>query len=380
MAFRILLVGGGTGGHVFPLIAVANSLQNKAQQSGADLDLLVLGDGKMLRDACIDNSLKFKSVVAGKFRRYLSFLNLLDILKMPIGFIQSLWYIFWFMPDVVFTKGGYASFIPAIVAKIYAIPLLTHDSDAVPGLTNRWIGKMANGIFISFKSAGDYFVKDKAILTGNPVRTDLLNGRKEEALKAFNLKSDKKVILVLGGSQGAKIINDTITQSLVIIAKDYQIIHQCGDGQLDVVKSEVEKITKEGETHYADLIKNNYRLYPFFGVSEMRLAYAVADIIISRAGAANIFEIAALGKPAIIIPLGNSASNHQFLNAKEFSQSGAVMIEEQNLTPHIILNQIENLLNPENYLNVSEKIKSFALVDAADKVAEQILLLNNNDR
>lgn len=380
MAFRILLVGGGTGGHVFPLMAVANSLKNKAQQSGADLDLLVLGDGKMLRDACIDNSLKFKSVVAGKFRRYFSFLNLLDILKMPIGFIQSLWHLFWFMPDVVFTKGGYASFIPAIVAKIYAIPLLTHDSDAVPGLTNKLIGKMADGIFISFKSAEDYFAKDKAILTGNPVRTDLLNGSKEEALETFNLKSDKKVILVLGGSQGAKIINDTITQSLVIIAKDYQIIHQCGDAQLDVVKSEVEKITKEGETHYADLIKDNYRLYPFFGVPEMRLAYAVADIIISRAGAANIFEIAALGKPAIIIPLGNSASNHQFLNAKEFSQAGAVMIEEQNLTPHIILNQIENLLNPENYLNVSEKIKSFALVDAADKVAEQILLLNNNDR
>ena len=365
-------MGGGSGGHVFPLIAVAEALKEKSQQTGIPLGLMILGEGKFMEKAAAENGIVFKSVMAGKLRRYLSPLTILDIFKIPVGFFQALWHIFWFMPDIVFAKGGYASLPGALAAKLYFIPLFVHESDSVPGLANRTLSKLAKTVFISFNSSQKYFKASKTVLTGNPVRKELMVGNRLAAMEKFGLNPNLKTILVAGGSQGAQKINRIILDSLVLLVKDFQIINQCGESQFQSVKTESEKIIKEGEGEYADAVKANYKLYPFFDMNDMALAYAAADIIISRAGAGSLFEIAMLGKPAIIIPITNSTSNHQLKNALEFSKFGASMTEEQNLTPHIIISQINSLLQPDKYNSISEKLKTFGTPDAAQKIAEQL--------
>lgn len=375
---RILLLGGGSGGHVFPLIAVANALKEKSQQDGVPLELMILGEGGFVRKAAADAGLGFKPILAGKLRRYFSLLTILDIFKISIGFFQSLWYVFWFMPDVVFAKGGYASLPGALVVKLYFIPLFVHESDSTPGLANRILSKLARTVFISFASSDKYFKSGATVLTGNPIRKELIMGDRLTALAKFGLNPTLKTILVAGGSQGAQRINRIILDSLVMLVKDFQIIHQCGESQFQSVKTESEKIIKEGEDEYADAVKSNYKLYPFFDANDMALAYAAADVIISRAGASNISEIAMLGKPAIIIPLPTTASRgEQITNAVEFAKLGAVMIEEGNLTPHIMISQINLLLEPGRYNSVSEKIKNFAMPDAADKIASALLMPRN---
>lgn len=366
---RILLVGGGSGGHVYPVIAVANALKEKG-----DIELLLLGDDKFMRQAAKESGIKFHSILSGKLRRYFSPLMFLDVFKFPVGFLQSLWHTFWFMPDAVFVKGGYVSVLPALVAKLYLIPLYIHESDSVPGLANKFLGRLANKIFISFQISVAYFDATKTVLAGNPIRRELLTGDKKEAATLFNLNSNKKTVFVYGGSQGAQKINDIVLESLVmIVSKDLQVIHQCGSGQYETVKKSIDKLIKEGEGGYGSVITQNYRLEPFLDVNKARAAYALADVIVSRAGASNIFEISAMGKPAIITPITDSAGNHQMNNAIAFNKAGAVLLEEENLTPHIFISQIEYLLKPENYTTISERIKSFATPDAAEKIASALL-------
>ena len=360
------MIGGGSGGHVYPVIAVANAIKEKG-----DVELMLLGDNKFMGQAAKESGVKFCSIISGKLRRYFSPMNLLDIFKFPVGLVQSLWHIFWFMPDVVFAKGGYVSVPPALVAKLYLIPLYIHESDSVPGLANKFLGRLAKKIFISFQISAAHFGTAKTVLTGNPVRKELLTGDKNEAAKLFDLSLYKKTIFVYGGSQGAQRINDIILESLVMaVGKNLQIIHQCGSSQYETVKKSIDKFIKEGEGSYGNTITQNYRLEPFLGPDKIKAAYALADVIISRAGAGSIFEIALLGKPTILIPLSTRSSRgEQIANAIELAKYGAVMIEEDNLTPHIVLGQIEYLLRPENYGSVSQKIKSFATPDAAEKIA-----------
>lgn len=374
MSYRILLLGGGSGGHVFPLVSVANALKEKSGQTGIPLELMVLGEGKFLEKAAAETGLRFKPILAGKLRRYFSPLTILDILKIPIGFLQSLWYIFWFMPDVVFAKGGYASLPGALVSKLYFIPLFVHESDSTPGLANKILGRFAKKVFVSFDSTQKYFKPGKAVTTGNPVRKELVSGDRVVGIQNFGLNPSLKTILILGGSQGAQKINQIVLDSLVMLVKDFQVLHQCGEGQYPSVKIEIDKLTKEGVGEYADSLKNNYKFYPFFSEAEMAMAYAVSDVIISRAGAGSLFEIATIGKPVILIPLSTRGSRgDQIANALEFSKFGAVTIEEENLTPHIIINQVQSLLEPDRYNSISEKLKTFAVPDAADKIASALL-------
>lgn len=366
---RILLVGGGSGGHVYPLIAVAELLVQKASQAGIDLKLMMLG-GSFIERAAKEKNIPYRIIATGKLRRYNSLDNFLDPGRFFLGFIQSLWHIFWFMPDAVFAKGGASSVATAFIAKLFFIPLFIHESDSVPGLANTILGKLADTIFISFKSAEERFHRDDIIFTGNPVRSSLILGDKDVAWKFFDLHEPRPTVLVLGGSQGAKIINEVTLSSLVVMTQKFNIIHQCGEGQSELVKSGLDMIMKEGASQYSEPIRRYYRLYPFFDENQLAMAYAVADVIISRAGAGNLFEIAQLGKPAIIIPIAQSSANHQYLNAFEFSLSGGLLVEEKNLNRESLMREIEFLLNPENYAKVAIKIKSFATPDAANRITE----------
>ncbi|OGN06474.1 MAG: hypothetical protein A3B86_03445 [Candidatus Yanofskybacteria bacterium RIFCSPHIGHO2_02_FULL_38_22b] len=359
---RILLVGGGSGGHVYPLVVVARSLKEQASLQGLNLKLMMLGSSIFLERAAKENNLPFKKVTAGKFRRYPSLASLADPFKVLASFVQSLWYLFLFMPDVVFTKGGYVSVVPALVAKLYMIPVFTHESDSVPGLANKIISKFAKKIFISFSDSAKYLNVAKTILTGNPIRKDLSQGDKNSAIQYFNFSQPKPTVLVLGGSRGAKVLNDVVISGLPALIQKLNIIHQCGESQYDSVKTEADKIAPE-----------SYRLYSFLDENQLTLAYSLADIIVARAGGSLLFEIAQVGKPAIVVPILNSPANHQYLNAAEFSSYGGRLIEEPNFNSDSLLRTIENILNPDNYIKISDSIKKFATPDAADIIARELV-------
>lgn len=371
MAKRVLLVGGGSGGHAYPLLAVAQAIKAEAEKNNTKVEFLMLGSPGFLQEAARESGIRWKRVTAGKLRRYLDPRMTLDFIKIPISFVQSFWHLFWFMPDIIFSKGGYDSVAPAIVGWLYMIPVFIHESDSVPGLANRIIAKFAQAVFLGFQSAQKYFPKNQTIVVGNPVRTELLSGNKQNALEFFNLKGDKKTILIMGGSQGAKQINDIIIDALVLLVRDYQIIHQSGETQYASLRKEVDKIISEGEQEYGGSVRENYRLFPFLGTRELALAYALADCVVSRAGAGSLFEIAALGKPAVVIPLAQASRGEQLLNAAEFSKFGAAVIEGANLTPNILINQIESALN--RYAEIGQRIKTFATPDSASTIASALL-------
>ncbi len=365
---RIVLTGGGTGGHIFPLVAVANKIKEKYDQQA---EFLYLGPkGQMEREVMSENNIKTKYVMSGKARRYFSLANFVDIFKMPIGIAQSLWHLLWYMPDAVFSKGGYASVPVVFAAWIYRIPVLTHESDSIPGIANRIVGKFSDKIAISYPRARRYFVERKTYLTGNPIREEILAGSKENCLKKFGLSESKPILLVLGGSQGAQKINMAIADALDELLKITQIIHQTGERNYkETVHLSRQSGIKEG--------RRGYYLVPFLQVNDLKDALAGADIVISRAGAGSIAEIAAVGKPAILIPLATAANNHQNMNAFALSEAGgAIVLEENNLGEHILKQKIEKILNDDGLKEkMSKNIKSFYHPDATDKIVEGLIEL-----
>lgn len=367
------MVGGGTGGHVFPLAAVAEELKNRADQSGTDVDIKFLGDGPLIKQIALELETKSYTILGAKWRRYFDIRNLIDLFKFPLAAIQSLFWIWTLMPDVVFSKGGYTSIFPVLAARLFLIPVYLHESDAIPGKANRLLAKFSKKAFISMEAARTYFNPAKTEVTGNPIRKVVLtagNYEKNSAVASFGLDPSKPTLFITGASQGAKILNDVLILSLVNLAKNIQIIHQCGEKNFDKVNSAVQGILKEGEKSYAPEIQKNYRLYPTLSAEQMAWAYAASDVVLSRAGS-SIHEIAAVGKPAILVPIKNSANNHQLANAREMARFGAIVIEENNLTPHILVNEIMEAY--EKRAELSEKIKQFAKLDAAEKIANYIL-------
>ena len=301
---RILLTGGGSGGHVYPLIAVAEELQKQAVQKSIELELRFVGADGLIRDAASSIGIKSQVIAAPKWRRYTSAENFTDILKAPLGLLQAAAYVWSYMPDLIFSKGGYDSFFPALVARIFKIPVIIHESDVMPGKANLWVGKWAKKIFVAFDSARSYFPQGRAELSGNPIRGGLLNlSERSVAAPAFSLDVGMPIVLITGGSRGAQVINEALLLSLVELTKKFQVIHQSGLENYNEVNAQILNIVKEGEGTYGKNIADNYRLYPGFNLEQMALAYSAADVVVSRSGAASIFEVSAVGKPVVMIPL-----------------------------------------------------------------------------
>lgn len=368
---KILFTGGGTGGHIVPIIAITREIRRIYPEK--DIQFFYLGPKDEFGSILLSQEgIKVKKIMAGKIRRYLNwqtFLqNFLDIcFKIPLGIFQSIFYMFFLSPDLIFSKGGFGS-IPGVVAgKLFLTPVFLHESDIVPGLANRFISKFALEIFVSFPKT-EYFPFKKMILIGNPVRREVLEGSKEEAKKFFKLNSDKPVILILGGSQGAQRINDKILEILSSLLQNFEVIHQCGEKNFQTVKTEAKvMISKDLESFY--------HLLPFLKEPELRQAYAACDLIVSRAGSGSIFEIAAIGKPSILIPLPESAQNHQVKNAYAFAENGAcLVIEEANFTSHFFLEKLKYLFShPEELKKMIEKAEEFSKPLAGKAIAEYIV-------
>lgn len=367
---KIALTGGGTGGHLFPLIAVAKELKNISLERGIyDTEIRFYGPkttDESLYAALAEESIEFESVMSGKLRRYFSIQNPIDMVKFIIGIFQAQWKLFKFMPDVIFSKGGYGSLPVVVVGWLFGIPVIIHESDSIPGLVNKISSRFAKRIAIAFPSSAKYFKNSKVAILGNPTREDLRTGSIEEAKTILKLKNDKPLILIMGGSQGARAINDLVMTSLDDLLLRYEIILTCGERNYEDLFNESEARLKPGQKEY-------FHLYPFLK-SELKHALAAASLIISRAGASSIFEIAYLGKPSIMIPLPNSAQDHQIENAYEYSKFGAtIVMEQQNMTPHLFLGNINHILSDENLLRqMSENALKFATPQAARRIAEEI--------
>lgn len=365
---KIILTGGGTGGHTTPLVAVAERLRVKLS---TEADILYVGSGaEMERQIMTEAGIPVKFVVSGKIRRYFSLQNLVDFFKLPIGFVQSLWILLKFMPDVVFSKGGYVAVPIVLAAWMYRIPVMIHESDSAPGIANQFLSKFANRIAVAYPTAEEYFPKEKTALVGNPIRFQVTDGDARIFRQELGFTESRKTILVLGGSQGSRVINDAIIKILPQLLKHFQIIHQTGQDNFEDVTSEAAFMgVKAGH--------DGYWAVGFMSANKLRDAFALSDLVISRAGATFITEIAANGKPAIMIPISQSANDHQRMNAYALAHIGAAeVLEESNLGEHILIEKIENILNDEELQkNMSEKIKTFYHPNAADIIANGIIEL-----
>jgi len=366
---RILFTGGGTGGHIFPIVAVKETLVRFAKET----EFLYVGPDGFAKDIFKKKGIRCKFILAGKLRRYFSLANFIDLLKVPVGLIQSLWHVFWFMPDAVFSKGGYGSISVVLVSWFYRIPIIVHESDSVPGLANRILASFAKKIIISFETEKEYFSPEKTILLGNPVREELTQGSREEGRKLFELTSEKPVVLVMGGSQGAQRINEILFNILPRLLEKCEIIHVCGEKNYKQIKTSSQKILEK-----LDPVKKKlYHLLSFLEEEKLKHAYAVSDIIVSRAGAGGIFEIAAIGKPSVLLPLSTAASDHQKKNAWALTKiDGAITLEEKNITMNMFLDAAFELIDdPEKARRMGEKAKSFYKPDTNRKIVEEIIKL-----
>jgi len=364
---RLLFTGGGTGGHIFPLIAIVRELRRLLPAE--EIEFFYLGPNKPELELILlsQEGFNIKTISSGKIRRYFSFENLKDLFKIPIGVLQSLFYLLRFRPALIFSKGGYGSFPVTISALFLGIPVFLHESDIVPGLANRVASKWAKKIFISFEKT-EYFPLKKTTFVGNPIRGEILTGNKQRAKEIFNLTFEKPVILILGGSQGAETINDFILRILNEFLKDFELIHQCGINHLKNIKAEAQAfVEKELEKYYHPI--------GFLGEEELKHALSAGDLIISRGGSGAIFEIAAVGKPSILIPLPKSAGNHQVKNVYRYFQAGACqIIEEENLKPNFFLEKIKYIFFREEVLEKMRKnALKFSKPESARVIAREIL-------
>ena len=364
---KIVFTGGGTGGHIFPIIAIIRELKKISKE----IDFFYIGPkDEIAKNFLSEEGVEIKWVITGKIRRYWNlksfFQNLIDVFKIPIGIFQAFFYLFFLNPDLIFSKGGFGSLPTVIAAWILRVPIFLHESDVVPGLANKILSKFSLEIFVSFPQT-NYFKKDKMIVVGNPIRIELLKGDKEEAKKYFGITGEKPIILILGGSQGAQRINDKILLILNDLLKDFELIHQTGSKNFKEVKIASEIILKEE-------LKRYYHPIPFLKENELKKAYAICDLIVARAGSGTIFEIAALGKPSILIPLPESAQNHQLRNAYSYFEAGAtIVIEESNFTPGFFLEKLKLLFsNRERLESMSKSAKNFSRPLAAKIIAYYI--------
>jgi UDP-N-acetylglucosamine--N-acetylmuramyl-(pentapeptide) pyrophosphoryl-undecaprenol N-acetylglucosamine transferase len=368
---KILLTGGGSGGHFYPLIAVAESINQIAKDENlVSAKLYFMSDSPYDMEALIENDINFVPISAGKMRRYASASNFTDVFRTGFGVIGALFAVFKIYPDVVFSKGAYASFPVVMAARLLRIPVVIHESDSVPGKTNLWAGKFARKVAVSYPDTAKYFKAEKVAYTGNPLRKAVLNLDRNSAHEYLKLEKTVPTILIIGGSLGAQLINERILDALPKLVEKYQIIHQTG-------KANVDEVTK-----MADVIlsgnpnKTRYRAFDYLNNLTLTMAAGAANLIITRAGS-TIFEIASWGIPSVVIPITESNGNHQRLNAYAYARSGAaIVIEEANLTTNVLVSEVDRVLQDKA---MQEKMaiaaKNFAHPEAANKIAREIINL-----
>lgn len=355
--YKIILSGGGTGGHIYPAVAIANELKLRFPKASF---LFVGAEDRMEMEKVPQAGYEIKGLWISGIQRKLSLSNLM----FPFKLLHSLWQakkiINEFIPDVVIGTGGFASGPLLHVATSKGVPSLIQEQNSYPGITNKLLAKKANKICVAYDDLEGFFPKEKIIKTGNPVRQDLLNidQSKEKAIKTFNLVEGKQTLLVLGGSLGAKAINELLKRELDFLQmQNLQIIWQCGKLYYDQYK--IYNHTK------------NVQVHAF--INEMNYAYAAADFIISRAGAGSVSELCIVGKPVVFVPSPYVAEDHQTKNAQAVvDKDAAVLITQTDLEVDFKNKFSQLIASTERQEQLSENIKKLALVNATKEIADEV--------
>jgi len=364
---KIIISGGGTGGHIFPAIAIANALK----KLDPNTEILFVGaNGRMEMEKVPAAGYKIIGLDIQGIQRKSILKNLLFPIKLINSVIKSLRIIKDFKPDAAVGVGGYASGPLLYAASIKSIPYLIQEQNSYAGITNKWLGKKATEICVAFDGMEQFFPAGKLIKTGNPIRKDSvnINGKRAEALELFKLSPDKKTILITGGSLGARTLNNSVLNGLdKIIAADVQLVWQTGKVYYQGI------MEKLGEDYHPNICIMEF-------VNRMDLAYAAADVIISRAGAGTIAELCVVKKPVILVPSPNVAEDHQTKNAQALlNDNAAIFIADRDAEQKLIYKAIELLNDTDTKKKLSENIGKLALPDADEVIAKEVMKITINN-
>ncbi len=368
---KILMTGGGSGGHLYPLVAVAGELARALDERGYRADVRYFGSPGAHSHVLETAGVRITHITSSKMRTYFDVRNFFEPLRFFWGFLVALVKVFFFMPHAAFDKGGPGTLPIALACRFYRIPIVVHESDAVPGRSTRALGKAARIVELAFAEAAPHFPAGKVRVVGNPVRPDIARAPSLDpiAKAGFGFNPDQPVVLFVGGSQGAEAFNAFILEHLKPLIEKFQVLHQVGPANFEPYRKEFEFM----DSNLPAEVRYRYSFAPYF--EPLLRAYQAADVVVSRAGASTIFELAALGKPAILVPLPGSAHDHQTVNAYAYAKTGAaVVIEQENFLPTLVINELMRILtNPERIASMQEAAKRFATPDAARTIAGDIL-------
>lgn len=358
---HIIISGGGTGGHIFPAIAIADALKKKVPEANI---LFVGASGKMEMEKAPAAGYKIEGIPVRGLQRRLTISNFAFPFRLLASLFKARAIIHRFRPDVVVGVGGYASGPLLRMAVNAKIPAVIQEQNSYPGITNKMLAKKVRKICVAYEGMDKYFPAHKIVLCGNPVRKDILDltGKKQEAAKFFNLDSNRKTLLITGGSLGARTINESMQKHVeVFIQNDVQVIWQCGKSYFPQISGSI-----------PDLEPKGVRVMEF--ISRMDLAYSIADMVVSRAGAIALAELCITGKPAILIPSPNVAEDHQTHNAMALVQNNAAVLLKDNEAREKFGAVVLALLFDEAKSKLlSENIKKMAYADAAENIASEVL-------
>lgn len=379
---KVLIAGGGTSGHISPALAVIGTLRQMAN-ADCEFDFLYVGSHGGLENQLVPpHNIPLVNIQTGKLRRYLSAKNVMDMFRVPLGTREALRVIKDFAPDVVFSTGGYVA-VPAVwAAKLRKVPVLMHEQTVQIGLANRLICPFATRIALSFESARAELpasAQAKAFVSGNPVRTSILNGDAERARRwcGFDAAdSARKTLYITGGSQGSQRINRAVQEILEPLLREYQVIHQCGrqNGETqdyDLLKNAVSQLPEE--------LQRRYFVTPFIR-DELADVFALSDVVLGRSGAGTVAELCLLGKPALYVPLVPTGGDEQTRNARMCQEVGAAeILEQKDLTPAALLSRVKVLLsNPPKLAQMSQAAQQLAKPHAAETLAKLLLEMAEN--
>lgn len=362
---KVIISGGGTGGHVFPAIAIADALKRKVRHPKI---LFVGAKGRIEMEKVPKAGYHILGLNVAGLHRKLIYKNIIVIFKLIGSMIKARNIVKRFKPDVVIGVGGYASAPVLYVASKLGIPTVIQEQNSYPGIANKLLAKRASKICVAYDGMDKFFPKSKIFLTGNPVRQDIINyeNKREEALKFFGLSNEKNILLVLGGSLGAKTINESVKVNLkLFVDNGIQVLWQTG------------KLYFEDASDYVKTLgNNNVKIVPF--IDRMDLAYGVCDMVVSRAGALSVSEISVVQKPAVFIPSPNVAEDHQAKNAKALANYNAALIVNDNQAAEQLGEMVINTIFDENKKQkFKDRLAGFTIKDSADRIAGVVLSVLN---
>lgn len=370
---RIVLTGGGSGGHFYPLIAVAEAIEDICKEKTlVEPQLFYVGPDPFDKQALLEHDIAYRPSPAGRVRRYASIVNIFDGFKTVFGIIKATFQLFGLYPDVVFSTGGFAAFPTLYAAKLLRIPIVIYDADAEPGRVSLWSAKFAKYIAVAHPDAAGSFpqkFRDKIARVGHPIRKEIETTATEGGHEFLKLDSTVPTVFIFAGSQGAQAINNVVLDALPTLINSYNVVHQTGTAHIEEVQQISSVVLRD--TRY----DNRYRCFGLLNTLAIRMTAGIASIVLARAGSGTIFEVASWGLPAILVPIPEDVSHDQTKNAFSYARTGAaVVVEQRNLTPHILVAEIDRIMNDtELRSKMATSAREYSQPEAARKIARVLL-------